>query len=119
MLGSKNIITKDEAEVLAEGLSAILTDIENGNLEIDMTAEDIHMVCLFKSLDDAAAFDGALDSYRVPIPNRPDIFGRQLVMDCDDNIISEVENILSFDDIYLDDCSGLSRCDEIDIDYGI
>lgn len=60
------------------------------------TAEDIHMVCLFKSLDDAAAFDGALDSYRVPIPNRPDIFGRQLVMDCDDNIISEVENILSF-----------------------
>lgn len=60
------------------------------------TAEDIHMVCLFKTLDDAIAFDNALDSYRIPVPNRPDIFGRQLIMDEDDNIIGEVENILSF-----------------------
>lgn len=30
-----------------------------------------------------------------------------------------IDNDLSFDDIYLDDCSGLSGCDEIDIDYGI
>jgi len=60
------------------------------------TAEDIHMVCLFKTLDDATAFDKALDSYRIPVPNRPDIFGRQLIMDEDDNIIGEVENTLSF-----------------------
>ena len=60
------------------------------------TAEDIHMVCLFKNLDDATAFDKALDDYRVPIPNRPDIFGRQLIMDEEDNVIGEVENILSF-----------------------
>ena len=60
------------------------------------TAEDIHMVCLFKNLDDANAFDEALDSYRIPIPNRPDIFGRQIIMDVDDNIIGEVDNILSF-----------------------
>ena len=30
-----------------------------------------------------------------------------------------IDNDLSFDDIYLDDCSGLSGCDEIDIDYSI
>lgn len=60
------------------------------------TAEDIHMVCLFKTLDDAIAFDKALDSYRIPIPNRPDIFGRQLIMDEDDNIVGEVKNTLSF-----------------------
>ncbi len=43
MLGAKNIISKDESETLIDGLSGILADIENGTLEIDMTAEDIHM----------------------------------------------------------------------------
>lgn len=60
------------------------------------TSEDIHMVCLFKTLDDAVAFDKALDSYRIPILNRPEIFGRQLIMDEDDNVIGEVDNVLSF-----------------------
>ena len=60
------------------------------------TAEDIHMVCLFKTLDDASAFDEALDGFRIPIPNRPEIFGRQLIMDEDDNVIGEVDNVLSF-----------------------
>lgn len=60
------------------------------------TAEDIHMVCLFKNLDDATSFDKALDGYRIPIPNRPEIFGRQLIMDEDDNIIGEEDNVLSF-----------------------
>ena len=60
------------------------------------TSEDIHMVCLFKTLDDAVAFDKALDSYRIPVLNRPEIFGRQLIMDEDDNVIGEVDNVLSF-----------------------
>ncbi len=60
------------------------------------TSEDIHIVCLFKALDDAFAFEDALNSYKNAIPNRPDIFGRQLIMDEDDNITGEEENILSF-----------------------
>lgn len=60
------------------------------------TAEDIHLVCLFRSLSDADTFDKALDSYRIPVPNRPDIFGRQLIMNEDDEVIGEVENVLSF-----------------------
>ncbi len=60
------------------------------------TAEDIHMVCLFKTLSDALACDEALVEKRALIPNRPEIFGRQLIMDEDDNIIGEEENILSF-----------------------
>ena len=43
MLGAKNIITKDEADVLIEGLAGILADLDSGKLEFDMTAEDIHM----------------------------------------------------------------------------
>lgn len=43
MLGAKNIISTDEADTLINGLNDILKDIESGRLEIDMTAEDIHM----------------------------------------------------------------------------
>lgn len=42
MLGEKNIIEKSEADKITTTLSEILEDIENGKLEIDMTAEDIH-----------------------------------------------------------------------------
>ena len=43
MLGAKGIILQSEAETLIDGLSGILADLEAGKLEIDMTAEDIHM----------------------------------------------------------------------------
>ena len=43
MLGAKNIITKDEADVLIEGLAGILADLDSGKLAFDMSAEDIHM----------------------------------------------------------------------------
>ena len=43
MLGAKNIISSLEADTLIKGLESILNDIENGSLEFDMSAEDIHM----------------------------------------------------------------------------
>ena len=43
MLGKQGIITKEESEKIIEGLSQILADIDEGVLEIDMEAEDIHM----------------------------------------------------------------------------
>ncbi len=43
MLGAKNIISQNDAKTIIDGLSAILDDIENGVLEFDMEAEDIHM----------------------------------------------------------------------------
>ena len=59
------------------------------------TAEDIHMVCLFPSLDAAMAFDDAIRRRRVLIPNRPAIFGEQWIMDECDNIIGSEEHLLS------------------------
>ena len=59
------------------------------------TAEDIHMVCLFESLDCALAFDEALSSRRILIPNREDIFGNQLICDSEDNIIGTEPHLLS------------------------
>ena len=43
MLGSKNIISKADADILIEGLDGILQDLESGKLKIDFSAEDIHM----------------------------------------------------------------------------
>ncbi|MBQ2422596.1 MAG: argininosuccinate lyase [Clostridia bacterium] len=43
MLKKQGIISADDAEKIKNGLSEILFDLENGKIEIDMTAEDIHM----------------------------------------------------------------------------
>lgn len=51
------------------------------------TAEDIHVVCLFKDLDTALNFDGMVDSHRIKYPNRTDIFGNQLILDENDEVI--------------------------------
>ena len=59
------------------------------------TAEDIHMVCLFPTLSDALAFDEEIDTRRVRIKNRPDIFGEQLLMDAADNVLGVEEHLLS------------------------
>ena len=42
MLGKCQIIKESEAENIRNGLKGILEDIENGKLQIDMEAEDIH-----------------------------------------------------------------------------
>ncbi len=43
MLGKQGIITLDDSKKIIDGLTEILADIENGNLEFDPNAEDIHM----------------------------------------------------------------------------
>lgn len=58
------------------------------------TAEDIHVVCLFENLEDALKFDNFVDSGRIKIKNRPDIFGKQTVLDGEDNEISQIEDLL-------------------------
>ncbi len=60
------------------------------------TSEDIHVVCLFETLEGALEFDRALENKRMPIKNRPDIFGEQLITDGEDNIIGTEDSLLSF-----------------------
>ena len=59
------------------------------------TAEDIHLLCLFERLEDAMAFDSAVDAHRVRIPNRPDIFGEQQIMNAQDEIVGAEPFLLS------------------------
>ncbi|MBR0447839.1 MAG: PHP domain-containing protein [Clostridia bacterium] len=59
------------------------------------TAEDIHMVCLFPDLESALAFDAEVQTRRIRIPNRTDIFGDQWVMDENDEVIDVEPDLLS------------------------
>lgn len=43
MLNKQGILSNADKELIHDGLNSILRDIENGSLEFDMTAEDIHM----------------------------------------------------------------------------
>lgn len=58
------------------------------------TAEDIHVVCLFATLSGAMEFEKVLESKRVKIKNRPDIFGEQRIADENDNITGTDDYLL-------------------------
>ncbi len=59
------------------------------------TSEDIHVVCLFETLDEAMKFDSFVDGQRILIKNKPKIFGEQLILDAEDNVIGNEVNLLS------------------------
>lgn len=65
------------------------------------TAEDIHAVCLFPTLSGAMEFENLLESKRIKIKNRPDIFGEQRITD-------ENDNITGYDDYLLINATALS-----------
>ena len=58
------------------------------------TAEEIHMLCLLEKTEDALAFDSEVDKYRFKIKNKPEVFGEQLILDAEDNVIGTEENLL-------------------------
>ena len=74
------------------------------------TAEDIHLVCLFSELDDAMRFGEEIKSHLMPIKNRAEIFGDQLVLDGEDEIVGEEELLLiSATDLPVDEAIVLAK----------
>ncbi len=59
------------------------------------TAEEIHLVCLFRNLSDAEIFEEHVKNARSSIRNRSDLFGRQLIMNENDEILGEDKYLLS------------------------
>ncbi len=58
------------------------------------TAEEIHVLCLFTSLDASLAFSDYAYSLLTPFPNNPEKTGDQVYVDENDNILGEVEYYL-------------------------
>ncbi len=68
------------------------------------TAEDVHLVCLFEELSDAMAFSREVHGHIMPVKNRPEIFGNQIIMDAEDEPIGEEEMLLiSATDLWMTD----------------
>lgn len=62
-------------------------------IEIE-TAEEVHILGYFPSLEQAEAMETVVKEHLPFIPNRPEIFGRQLYMDADDTVTGEEEGLL-------------------------
>ena len=59
------------------------------------SAEDIHVVCLFETLEDALKFDEFVYTKRILIKNRPEFFGEQLILNENEEIVGKEEFLLS------------------------
>ena len=67
-----------------------------GGLELS-TVEGVHVLCLFERLERVMAFDEFVSSRLIRTENDPAFFGRQLICDEEDNILSEERWLLSGD----------------------
>lgn len=70
------------------------------------TTEEVHVLCLFEKLEDALLFDEYVYAHLMPVENRPDIFGEQLIVNEKDECVGSVSKLLitatdiSFSDVY-------------------
>ena len=74
------------------------------------TREEVHLLCLFRSLDDAQAFEDRIDPLRLRISNKPERFGHQYLYNAKDEVVGEYPwSLLSSIDIGLDEAVSLVR----------
>lgn len=70
------------------------------------TMEEVHVVCLFEDLNKAMAFDREVYGKLQKVPNCPEIFGQQVMVDEEDEPCGTEDNLLinatdiSFDDVW-------------------
>lgn len=58
------------------------------------TCEDIHILCLFEKYEDLQKLENHIQDTRLKIRNRPEVFGRQLIMNENDEVTGEEETLL-------------------------
>lgn len=73
-------------------------------------AEEIHVVCLFETLEGAMDFDAFVSAHMLQVENEPDIFGAQQLMNAQDEPQGLVDQLLLVaSDISIDDVSGVVK----------
>lgn len=58
------------------------------------TVEEVHVLCLFESIEDAQAFGTFIEFLLPPIQNNPRLFGNQLVVNLEGEVIERVDKLL-------------------------
>jgi len=78
-------------------------------LEVE-TREEVHMLALFAALSSAMAFGEWVYAHLPPLPNRPDLFGEQLVLDeNDDPIAAEPRLLIQSTALSIDEAAAACR----------
>lgn len=73
------------------------------------TREEIHVVCLFETPEEAMALSERVRSALPSIPNNPALFGPQILMDKEDGVLGEETALLAgAADIGIDEVRGLA-----------
>ncbi len=74
------------------------------------TAEDIHIIFLFEELSDAMRFSEFVETRRILFENRVDIYGEQMVMDENDQVVETEKYLLSnATTITVEECPALAE----------
>ena len=58
------------------------------------TREEVHLLGYFRTVEAAMAAGEIFSAHLPPIPNKPSLFGRQLIMNTDDEIVGEESRML-------------------------
>ncbi len=58
------------------------------------SCEEVHVVCYFADINDAEAMWQEIKEHLPKIKNKEEIFGEQLYMDSEDNVVAKEENLL-------------------------
>lgn len=70
------------------------------------TEEEVHVLCLFPDLKKALEFDELVHQKLMPFPNNEEVFGKQQIVDEDDNVIGNEPFLLinatsiNFEEVY-------------------
>lgn len=75
--------------------------------------EEVHLICLFKKLEQALEFGELIYESLSNIPNNEELFGNQLIMDASDNVIGKLEKLLLTSSTY-----SISEVFELTSKYG-
>lgn len=74
------------------------------------TEEEVHLLAYFRTLSDALSFSDEIKTHLPAIPNRPELFGNQWIMDAEDHTIGERgDMLLASTDLSLEEAVKLVR----------
>lgn len=93
------------AQIIAQAYDILLVPA----MEIT-TREEVHMLGYFPDVRRAVEFGQMLKSHLPPRKNKPSLFGEQLVMDAEDNVVDQEDALLiGATDLNLTECAALVR----------
>ncbi|SMC55582.1 PHP domain-containing protein [Papillibacter cinnamivorans] len=93
-----DLIAVTDHNTVKNAVAAYEVGLEQGlmvlpGMELE-TAEEVHVVCLFPDPKKAVAFEKEIALLSPPVKNRPEIFGRQILMDRNDLVLGEEDRLL-------------------------